>query len=31
MKYDLENLLFQGKISKNDYLEFVEGERLNDD
>jgi len=30
MKYDLENLLSQGKISNNDYLEFIEGERLNE-
>ena len=30
MKYDLENLLLQGKISNNDYLEFIEGERLNE-
>ena len=29
MKYDLEKLLFQGKISYSDYLEFIEGERLN--
>ena len=30
MKYDLENLLLQGKISNNDYFEFIEGERLNE-
>ena len=30
MKYDLENLLFKGQISYNDYLEFIEGERLNE-
>lgn len=30
MKYDLENLLFKGQISNNDYLEFIEGERLNE-
>ena len=30
MKYDLEKLLFEGKISKCDYLEFIEGERLNE-
>ncbi len=30
MKYDLEKLLFQGKISNSDYLEFIEGERLNE-
>jgi type IV pilus assembly protein PilB len=29
MKFDLEKLLFQGKISNNDYLQFIEGERLN--
>lgn len=29
MKYDLEKLLFKGKISNSDYLEFIEGERLN--
>ena len=30
MKYDLEKLLFKGKISQSDYLEFVEGERINE-
>jgi type IV pilus assembly protein PilB len=30
MKSDLEKLLYSGKISYNDYLEFVEGERLNE-
>ena len=30
MKYDLEKLLFQGKISNSDYSEFIEGERLNE-
>lgn len=30
MKYDLEKLLFQGKISNSDYLEFIVGERLNE-
>jgi type IV pilus assembly protein PilB len=30
MKYDLEKLLLQGKISYDDYLEFIEGERLNE-
>lgn len=30
MKYDLEKLLFQGKISNSDYLEFIDGERLNE-
>lgn len=30
MKNDLEKLLYLGKISHNDYLEFVEGERLNE-
>jgi len=29
MKLDLEKLLLQGKISNSDYLEFIEGERLN--
>ncbi|WP_297422214.1 GspE/PulE family protein [Clostridium sp.] len=29
MKYDLEKLLYQGKISYSDYIEFIEGERLN--
>jgi len=29
MKDDLEKLLIEGKISNSDYLEFVEGERLN--
>jgi len=29
MKYDLERLLFQGKISQIDFEEFIEGERLN--
>lgn len=29
MKEDLEKLLFQGKISINDYNEFIEGEKLN--
>lgn len=29
MKEDLEKLLMEGKISNSDYLEFVEGERLN--
>lgn len=29
MKEDLEKLLFEGKISNNDYIEFIEGERLN--
>jgi type IV pilus assembly protein PilB len=29
MKEDLEKLLVEGKISNNDYVEFVEGERLN--
>ena len=28
MKEDLEKLLFEGKISNNDYIEFIEGERL---
>jgi type IV pilus assembly protein PilB len=30
MKCDLEKLLYEGKISNNDYLEFIEGERLNE-
>ncbi len=30
MKYDLEKLLYEGKISKDDYSEFIEGERLNE-
>ncbi|MCE5221423.1 MAG: GspE/PulE family protein [Clostridium sp.] len=30
MKYDLEKLLVQGKISNSDYLEFIEGERLSE-
>ncbi|WP_242836002.1 GspE/PulE family protein [Clostridium sp. DL-VIII] len=30
MKHDLEKLLYEGKISKEDYLEFIEGERLNE-
>lgn len=30
MKNDLEKLLFSGEISHNDYLEFAEGERLNE-
>jgi len=29
MKFDLEKLLLQGKISNSDYLEFIVGERLN--
>lgn len=29
MKLDLEKLLLQGKISNSDYLEFIEGERIN--
>ncbi|EKQ58192.1 MAG: type II secretory pathway, ATPase PulE/Tfp pilus assembly pathway, ATPase PilB [Clostridium sp. Maddingley MBC34-26] len=29
MKYDLEKLLYQGKISYSDYIEFIDGERLN--
>lgn len=30
MKYGLERLLFLGKISYDDYSEFIEGERLNE-
>lgn len=30
MKKDLEELLLQGKISNSDYIEFIEGERLNE-
>lgn len=30
MKYDLEKLLFSGRISYDDYSEFIEGERLNE-
>lgn len=29
MKEDLEKLLIEGKISNNDFMEFIEGERLN--
>lgn len=29
MKEDLEKLLSEGKISNNDFIEFIEGERLN--
>lgn len=31
MKYDIEKLLYEGMISYNDYLEFIEGERLIDE
>jgi type IV pilus assembly protein PilB len=31
MKYDLEKLLLEGEISREDYLEFIEGERLNEE
>ncbi|NRT88594.1 GspE/PulE family protein [Clostridium beijerinckii] len=30
MKKDLEELLLRGKISNSDYIEFIEGERLNE-
>lgn len=30
MKYDLENLLLSGKISYDDYSDFIEGERLDE-